>query len=239
MTGSQKALSLPTGLAVVCASPKALEARKSATLRRVYYDFEDMLKTNPSGNVPYTPSLPLLHGLQVCHGCTGNNTVRIHLLYRHSICAHHVHCRQATLELLRSEGMDNVVARHHRLAEGTRAAVEGWGLKLLCKHPRWNSDSLTVVAVPEGFDSTRIVKEAFARYNLSLGLGLSEVTGKVFRIGHLGNMDEVMMTSAISGAEMAMISAGLPITPGSGIARAIDYWQKTSKVIPTRECMLD
>lgn len=146
---------------------------------------------------------------------------------------------KATLDLLRSEGMDNVVARHHRLAEGTRAAVEGWGLKLLCKHPRWNSDSLSVIAVPEGFDSTRIVKEAYARYNLSLGLGLSQVSGKVFRIGHLGNMDEVMMTSAISGAEMAMISAGLPITPGSGISRAIDYWQKTSKVIPTRECMLD
>jgi aspartate aminotransferase-like enzyme len=171
--------------------------------------------------------------------------------------------------------MDNVVARHHRLAEGTRKAVEAWGLKLLCKHPRWQSDSLTVIEVPAGIDSNLIVKNAYARwgpflsvgrpvgwfkggvcwledcllgctaakppaqtdtpkndlsiaihpskkpnhprYNLSIGVGLSQVNGKVFRIGHLGNMDELMMCSALAGAEMAMRDAGMKIKPGSGV----------------------
>jgi alanine-glyoxylate transaminase/serine-glyoxylate transaminase/serine-pyruvate transaminase len=106
---------------------------KTAKLPRVYYSFEDQLKTNPSGNVPYTPSLMLLHGLK------------------------------ESLAMLREEGMGNVVARHHRLAEGTRKAVEGWGLKLLCKQPRWRSDSLTVIEVPQGVDSNLIVKNAYAR----------------------------------------------------------------------------
>lgn len=112
---------------------QALEAGKTAKLPRVYYSFEDQLKTNPSGNVPYTPSLMLLHGLK------------------------------ESLAMLREEGMANVVARHHRLAEGTRRAVDAWGLKLLCKQPRWRSDSLTVIEVPEGVDSNLIVKNAYAR----------------------------------------------------------------------------
>lgn len=207
VTGSQKALSLPTGLALVAASPKALDAMKTATSKRCYYDFADQLKTNPSGNVPYTPALSLLYGLR------------------------------ESLALLRAEGgMPAVAARHHRLAEGTRRAVEGWGLKLLCKDPRWRSDSLTVIRVPEGVDSNKIVKAAYSKYNLSLGIGLSRVNGKVFRIGHLGNNDELMMCSAIAGAEMAMIDAGVPgIKPGSGIGAAVDYFQKTAKTIPTRE----
>ncbi|KAI8466678.1 MAG: pyridoxal phosphate-dependent transferase [Monoraphidium minutum] len=205
VTGSQKALSLPTGLGLVCVSDKALEARKTAKLPRIYYSWDDQLKTNPSGNVPYTPSLMLLHGLK------------------------------ESLAMLREEGMANVTARHHRLAEGTRMAVEAWGLKLLCKHPRWRSDSLTVIEVPEGVDSNLIVKNAYSKYNLSIGVGLSKVNGKVFRIGHLGNMDELMMCSALSGAEMAMIDSGMKIKPGSGVGAAIEYWQKTSKVIPTRE----
>lgn len=205
VTGSQKALSLPTGLGLLCVSPKALEAQKTAKLKRCYYDWADMLATNPSGNVPYTPSIPLLYGLK------------------------------ESLTLLRDEGMANVVARHHRLAEGTRKAVEGWGLKLLCKQKRWQSDSLTVIETPEGFNSNLIVKNAYARYNLSIGVGLSEVAGKVFRIGHLGNSDEVMQASALAGTEMALISSGLKITPGSGVGRAIEYWASTSKIIPTRE----
>jgi alanine-glyoxylate transaminase/serine-glyoxylate transaminase/serine-pyruvate transaminase len=116
--------------------------------------------------------------------------------------------------------------------------VEGWGLELLCKHPRWNSDALTVIRVPESVDSNMVVKHAYARYNLSIGIGLSQVNGKVFRIGHLGNNDELMMSSALAGAEMAMIDAGVKIAPGSGVSRAIDYWQKTSKVIRTRESLL-
>lgn len=133
--------------------------------------------------------------------------------------------------------MENVHARHHRLAEGTRKAVEGWGLELLCKEKRWNSDTLTVVQTPEGIDSNRVIKSALAKYNLSLGVGLLKVDGKVFRIGHLGNMDELMMCSALCGTEMALIDAGTGIAPGSGVSKAIDYWQKTGKVIPTREIL--
>ncbi|GIL80982.1 hypothetical protein Vretimale_9319 [Volvox reticuliferus] len=208
VTGSQKALSLPTGLAFVAASPKALEAMKSAKLKRVYYDFADMLRTNPSGNVPYTPSLAMLYGMR------------------------------ESIKMLREEGMENVFARHHRLGEGARRAVEGWGLKLLCKNPRWRSDSLTVVEVPEGVDSNKIVKTAYAKYDLSLGIGLAQINGKVFRIGHLGNMNELMLVSALAGAEMAMIDAGVPIKPGSGVGKAIEYWHQTSSVIKTRESLV-
>jgi len=143
-----------------------------------------------------------------------------------------------SLKLLRDEGFDNVVARHHRLAEGTRKAVEGWGLNLLCRNPRWQSDSLTVVEVPEGVDSQRIVDIAYAKYNLSLGIGLDRVKGKVFRIGHLGNMDELMLSSALCGVEMAMKDAGVPVTMGSGVAKALEYWRQNAKPIPTREHML-
>lgn len=204
VTGSQKALSLPTGLAVIAVSEKALAARKSAGLKRVYYDWDDQLRTNESGNTQYTPINQTLWGLR------------------------------ASLDLLMAEGFENTIKRHHRLAEGTRKAVDAWGLKLLCKEPRWNSDSLTVVKVPEGIDSGRIVKEAFSRYNLSLGVGLMKVAGKVFRIGHLGNMDEVMSASALAGTEMALLNAGVKIEPGSGVGAAIKYWSDSSSVIKTR-----
>lgn len=138
---------------------------KTAKLPRCYYDFQDMLRTNPSGNVPYTPILPLLYAMK------------------------------ESLSLLKEEGFENTVKRHHRLAEGVRKAVAAWGLELLCKNPRWRSDSLTVVEVPPGIDSGLVVKNAYSRYNLSIGVGLSQVQGKVFRIGHLGNMDEVRGTS--------------------------------------------
>lgn len=204
VTGSQKALSLPTGLALLAVSEKALAARKSAGLKKCYYDWEDMIATNHAGSVPYTPSIPLLYGLR------------------------------ESLALLKAEGFDNVVARHHRLAEGTRKAVKAWGLELLCKEPRWRSDSLTVIRSPEGLDSAKIVQEAYKRYNLSIGVGLSQVQGKVFRIGHLGNCDEVMQASALAGTEMALLSCGVKIKPGAGVGAAIEYWAETSKVIPTR-----
>lgn len=208
VTGSQKAMSLPTGLAYVCASNKALEAHKTAQLKRCYFDWADYLKTNPTGNTPYTPSLALLYGTQ------------------------------ESIRLLKSEGFENVVARHHRLAEGTRAAVAGWGLQTLCKEARWKSDALTVVETPKGIDTNKLVKTAYAKYNLSLGIGLAQINGKVFRIGHLGNMNELMLAGALCGVEMAMIDCGMDIVPGSGVAKAIDYWQKMSKVIPTRESLL-
>mmetsp|Transcript_19024 Transcript_19024/g.32549 ORF Transcript_19024/g.32549 Transcript_19024/m.32549 type:complete len:445 (-) Transcript_19024:1163-2497(-) len=208
VTGSQKALSLPTGLGYVAASKKALEAHKTAQMKRCYYDFADYLRSNPVGSTPYTPSIPLLYGTK------------------------------ESISMLRDEGMDNVVARHHRLAEGVRQAVAGWGLTTLCKEPRWKSDTLTVVEVPAGIDSNKIVKNAYAKYDLSLGVGLAQINGKVFRIGHLGNMNELMMVGALGGAEMAMRDAGMQITPGSGVGKAIEYWHSTSKVIPTRESLL-
>jgi alanine-glyoxylate transaminase/serine-glyoxylate transaminase/serine-pyruvate transaminase len=209
VTGSQKALSMPTGLGLVCASPKAIEASKNtAKLKRVYFDFADCLRTNPTGNVPYTPCLSLLYGME------------------------------ASLKLLKAEGMDNVNKRHARLAAGARAAVKAWGLELLCMDPRWNSDSLTVIKVPEGIDSNLVVKMAYAKYDLSLGIGLGALNGKVFRIGHLGNMNEIMLAGGLAGAEMAMIEAGINLTPGSGVGAALDLWQKSSAVIPTRESML-
>ena len=126
-------MSLPTGLAFVAASPKALACMPTAQLKRVYYDFKDMMQSHTVGGVPYTPVLPLLYGLR------------------------------ESMNMAMAEGIENVWARHHRLAEGTRAAVAGWGLKLLCKDPRWNSDSLTVIETPAGVDSNNIVKHAYAR----------------------------------------------------------------------------
>lgn len=208
VTGSQKAMSLPTGLAYVCASKKALGMGKTAQLRRCYYDFADYLRTNPTGNVPYTPSLPLLYGTQ------------------------------ESVRMLKAEGFENVVARHHRLAEGVRQAVKGWGLSTLCKDPRWKSDSLTVIEVPAGIDSNLIVKNAYAKYDLSIGIGLAQVNGKVFRIGHLGNMNELMLAGALSGAEMAMNDSGMSVKLGSGVGKALEFWHQTSRVIKTRESLL-
>lgn len=206
VTGSQKALSLPTGLAVMAVSEKALEARKGAKMVRKYFDWDWQLGQNAAGGVPYTPSIPLLFGLR------------------------------ESLNLLTDEGIAEVVARHQRLAEGTRRAVAGWGLELLCKEDRWKSDSLTVVEVPSSVNADDVVVNAYSRYNLSLGVGLAKVAGKVFRIGHLGNSDEVMMLSAISGAEMALMDAGYTgFTPGAGVGEAIKYWQSTAKSIRGRE----
>lgn len=206
MTGSQKALSMPTGLGLCCVSNKALEASKTATLPRFFFSFDDMIATNKELNFPYTPSIPLLHGLKEALACISD------------------------------EGLDNVIARHARLAEGTRRAVDAWGLKLLCKHPRWNSNSLSVIEVPPGIDSNMIVKTAYCKYNLTIGVGLSEVNGKVFRIGHLGDMNEVSMLGAIAGVEMAMRDCGIKSFEfGAGVGAAAKYWQETSSVIRSRE----
>ena len=205
MTGSQKAMSLPTGLGIVCVSKKALAMGKTAKLPRIFFSFEDMIRMNDQGNFPYTPSIPLLYGL-----------------------------REA-LDMLKEEGIDECLARHARFAEGTRRAVAAWGLELLCKNPRWRSNSLTVIKLPAGIDGTKLVRTAYAKYNLSIGLGLSEVAGKVFRIGHIGDLNEVSLLGAIAGTEMALIDMGVKITPGAGVGAAITYFQQTSSVIKTRE----
>jgi len=201
VSGSQKGFMMPTGLAIVGASQKALDARKAAALPRCYLDFEDMMKTNGDGYFPYTPATTLLHGLR------------------------------ASLDLLFEEGLDNVFARHHRLAEGTRRAVAAWDLELCAKAPKWHSDTVSAICVPEEHDAADVVKLAYSRYNLSLGAGLSKVAGKVFRIGHLGDLNDLMVLTAIAGSEMAMRDIGIPIELGSGVAAAQDYYRKTARPV--------
>jgi alanine-glyoxylate transaminase/serine-glyoxylate transaminase/serine-pyruvate transaminase len=190
ISGSQKGFMLPTGLAIVAASPKALAATKTAQCRRCFFDFADMIRTNKDGYFPYTPATTLLRGLR------------------------------ASVDLLLAEGLDTVFARHHRLAEGVRQAASAWGLTLCARQPRWYSDTVSAIRVPEGCDGNEVVKQAYQRYRLSLGVGLSKVAGKVFRIGHLGSLNELMILTALAGAEMAMRDAGIPVPLGSGVAAA-------------------
>jgi len=190
VTGSQKGLMLPTGLAIVAVSPKALETAKTAKCPRCFFDFADMARTNKDGYFPYTPATTLLRGLR------------------------------ASIDLLLAEGLDNVFARHHRLAEGVRQAVAAWGLTLCAKEPRWYSDTVSAIRVPDGYDANEVVKQAYRRYGLSLGVGLSKLAGKVFRIGHLGSLNELMVLTALAGSEMALRDAGIPVTLGSGVAAA-------------------
>ena len=204
VSGSQKGLMMPAGLGVTCVSEKALEAGKSAKSRRAYFSYEDMAKAATTGYFPYTPSIPLLHGL-----------------------------REA-IAMLTEEGLDAVFARHHRLAEGVRAAVfEGWKLGLCARDPKTYSDTVSAVMVPEGIDGAKIIAHAFKRYNLALGAGLARVAGKLFRIGHLGDLNEVMLLGAIAGAEMAMLDCGVRIEPGSGVAAAARRW-RTLEAAATR-----
>jgi len=209
ITGSQKALCLPTGLGLTCVSPKAMEATKTATLPRIFFSYDDMGNANKQGNFPYTPSIPLLYGLR------------------------------ESIAIMREEGMPEIWARHQRMGDATRAAVKAWGMKLLCKEERWNSNALTVLEVPEGINSNDIVKTAYCKYNLTIGVGLSKVNGKVFRIGHLGDMNECSMLGAIAGVEMVLKDVGMNITLGSGVGAAAAHFQKTSSVIRTREILGD
>lgn len=196
VSGSQKGLMLPAGLGVLCASPKALEARHTAGLKRSYFDLDTMLASNQTGYYPYTPALSLLYGLI------------------------------ESLKMIDEEGLDNIIRRHAFLAEGVRAAVQkGWGLELCARSPEWYSNTVSAVIVPEGINGADVIRRAYTRYNLSLGAGLSKVAGKLFRIGHLGDMNEIHLMAAISGAEMAMQDCGINVEPGSGVAAASEYWR--------------
>jgi len=201
VSGSQKGFMLPAGLAFVGASEKALEAAKTAQCTRCFFDFADMSRANQDGFFPYTPATTLLRGLR------------------------------ASLDMLFEEGLDNVFARHHRLAEGVRKAVAAWGLALCAREPKWHSDTVSAIYLPEGFDGNDLVKLAYLRYSLSLGLGLSEVAGKVFRIGHLGSLNDLMLLTALAGAEMALRDIGIPIELGSGVAAAQEYYRKTARPV--------
>src|SRR6204780_1283998 len=196
ISGSQKGLMLPAGLGVTCVSQKALEAAKTANSRRCYFDYADMVQANASGYFPYTPALPMLYGLR------------------------------ESLAMLAEEGLENVFQRHAYLAGGTRAAVmDGWKLKLCAVAPKWYSDTVSAIMVPEGINGADVISRAFKRYNLALGAGLSKVAGKLFRIGHLGDLNELMLLGGIAGAEMAMLDVGAKLEPGSGVAAAPKYWR--------------
>jgi len=140
-----------------------------------------------------------------------------------------------SITMLLEEGLDNVFARHHRLAEGTRQAVKAWGLELCARAPKWYSDTVSAVMVPAGVNGAEVIDVAYRRYNLALGAGLARMAGKLFRIGHLGDLNELMLLGAIAGAEMAMRDVGAKVTPGSGVAAAAEYWRGTAAPLARRE----
>ena len=196
VAGSQKGLMMPAGLGILCISPKANNSLRTAQSKRCYFDLTDMIKANATGYFPYTPSLPLLYGLR------------------------------ESLDIIFEEGLENIFARHEYLAEGVRAAVTvGWGLKLCATDSKWYSNTVTAVMVPEGINGAHVIDVAFRRYNLALGAGLSKVAGKLFRIGHLGDLNELMLMGALAGAEMSMLDVGIQVTPGSAVAAASTYWR--------------
>ncbi len=204
VTGSQKGLMLPAGLGIVCASPKALAAREQARCPRVFFDFGDMIRANATGYFPYTPSIPMLYGLR------------------------------ESLAIIMEEGLDVIYARHARLAEGVRAAARAWGLKLCAKAPKWYSNTVSAIMVPDGKNAADVIDVAFRRYNLALGAGLARLAGKLFRIGHLGDLNELMLLGAIAGAEMALRDVGIQVTPGSGVAAAAEHYRSTAPPLPPR-----
>jgi alanine-glyoxylate transaminase / serine-glyoxylate transaminase / serine-pyruvate transaminase len=204
VTGSQKGFMLPAGAGIVCVSPRALERGKTAKLPRCYWSFDDMVKANATGYFPYTPSIPMLYGL-----------------------------REA-LTMLLEEGLEQVFARHHRLAEGCRRAVTAWGLTLCAKAPKWHSDTVSAIMVPPGINGADVIDVAYRRYNFALGAGLNKVAGKLFRIGHLGDLNEITLLAGIAGAEMAMRDVGVKVELGRGVAAAQQYWLETQTPLAAR-----
>lgn len=198
VSGSQKGFMLATGMAILGVSQKALAAMDTATLPRTFFDFRDMMAANASGGFPYTPPLQLIYGMR------------------------------ESLKMLLEEGLDNVYARHFRLAEGVRKAVEAWGMKLCAKSPELYSDTVSAIYVPEGFDSNALTEHAFNAYGVSFGIGLGEMNGKAFRIGHLGSLTDVMVLSGLATIEMAMADLNYPIELGSGVRAAQEYYRATA-----------
>lgn len=196
ITGSQKGFMLPAGIAICGVSAKALGKMETAKLPRTFFDFRDMQRSYESGGYPYTPAVGLLNGLAV------------------------------SADMLLSEGLDQVFSRHYRMAEGVRQAVAAWGMKPCADSADLYSDTVTAVVVPDGFNGTDVVTKSSEKYGVSFGVGLGQVAGKVFRIGHLGSLTDVMMLSGLATAEMAMADLGYPIKLGSGVAAAQEYYRK-------------
>ena len=190
--GSQKGLMLPPGLGFNAASEKALKASSSARMPKSYWDWQAIITANQTGFFPYTPATNLLFGL-----------------------------REA-LQMIQEEGMENVIVRHNRFGEAARRAVRTWGLEVNCLNPQECSNAVTAVRVPEGHDADALRKKILEKFNLSLGNGLGKLQGKVFRIGHMGDFNDLMLAGTLSGVEMGLALAGVPFKKG-GVQSAIDY----------------
>ncbi|WP_281825858.1 L-aspartate--glyoxylate aminotransferase BhcA [Jannaschia rubra] len=195
VTGSQKGFMLPAGLAIVGFSDKAMKATETAKLPRTFFDVRDMGKGYDNNAFPYTPPVGLMNGLKL------------------------------SLDMLLDEGLENVFARHHRIAEGVRRAVRAWGLELCAVSPDLYSDTVSAIRTPEGFNATDIVTVAARDYDMAFGVGLGEVAGKVFRIGHLGSLTDAMMLSGLGVAEMVMVDLGLDVKLGSGVSAAQEFYR--------------
>ena len=198
VAGSQKGLMLPPGLSFNAISAKALAASKTNKMPRSYWDWNAMLKPNESGFFPYTPATNILYGL-----------------------------REA-IAMLMEEGLDNVFKRHDRHAAATRAAVNAWGLEILCLEPAEYSSSLTAVLMPEGHDADKLREVILNTFDMSLGQGLSKVAKKIFRIGHLGDFNDLMLMGTLSGVEMGLELAGVPHRRG-GVAAAMDVLTRAAR----------
>jgi alanine-glyoxylate transaminase/serine-glyoxylate transaminase/serine-pyruvate transaminase len=198
VAGSQKGLMLPPGLSFNAMSAKALAAAKTSKMPRSYWDWGAMLKVNEQGYFPYTPATNLLYGL-----------------------------REA-LQMLEEEGLENVFKRHHRHGEATRQAVRAWGLDILCQEPAEYSDVLTAVVMPDGHDADQLRKVILDAFDMSLGQGLGKVAKKIFRIGHLGDFNDLMLCGTLAGVEMGLDMAGVPHKKG-GAQAAMDYLVKAAR----------
>lgn len=198
LTGPQKGLMLPPGLALLAVSDKALHAGEKAKCPRAYWDWAPVLERNKRGEFPYTPATSLLFGLR------------------------------ESLSMLNEEGLANVFKRHSRLAEACRRAIHALGLELLCRNPAEYSNTLTAVLMPDGFDSDAYLAHAWKTLEMSLGVGLGDVKGKVFRIGHLGSLNELDLLGGLAGVELTLKSFGVNLRLGAGLAAAEQYLLETA-----------
>ena len=198
VSGSQKGLMLPPGLSFNAVSDKALAATKTAKLPKLFWSWEEMVGPNKEGFFPYTPGTNLLYGLA------------------------------EAIDMLHEEGLDNVFARHDRHAEGVRRAVRAWGLEILCKDPKYYSSVLTAVIMPDGHNADSFRKVTLEAFDVSLGTGLTKLAGKVFRIGHLGDTNDVTILGTLAACEMGYALAGVPHKP-AGVRAAMDYFTERAK----------
>lgn len=201
VSGSQKGLMLPPGISFNAISPKALEASRHAKLPRAFWNWHEIIETNKTGYWPYTPNTNLLYGLS------------------------------EALDMILEEGLDNVFARHQRLAEATRRAVRAWGLEIQCQDAAVYSPVLTGVVMPQGVDADEVRKRIYERFDMSLGQALGKIRGTMFRIGHLGDCNDLTLMATLSGCEMGLQLAGVKLA-GSGVVAAMAYLADATQGAP-------